>query len=123
MSGTYDGMSLQLINGNTVSMAGSSTRSGMLLASRGVWGGATGAFVFIAPYTTGSQMNQFEISGYNYSPRKAYKYILSNYNYTAATPGHGLQKISLGSHDDISVRVGRTSSGNWCIILGDVSTT
>lgn len=123
LSGTYDGISLRLINGNTVSMMGTITRSGIMLASRGFWGAVTGAIVFIAPYSLGSQMNQFEISGFNYSPRKAYKYILSNYNYTAAIPGHLLHKVSLGSNDDISVRVGRTSSGNWCIILGDESTT
>lgn len=112
MSGTYDGMSLRLTNGNTVSMAGTSTGSGLLLASRGSGNATTGAIVFIAPYTTGTQMSQFEISGYTYSPRKAYKYILSNYNYTLASPGHNLQKVSLGSHDDISIRVGRTASGN-----------
>ena len=112
MSGIYDGMSLQLTNGNTISMAGTGTRSGMLLASHGAGNATTGAIVFIAPYTTGAQMSQFEISGYTYSPRKIYRYILSNYNYTVASPGHGLQKLSLGSHDDISIRVGRTASGN-----------
>ena len=122
LSGTYTGFSHKINGTNTIF---TSPSSGSDSRGRTIFGlaeyrahssAATGAIVFIAPFSKASTiMKSIEIDGMIYSPSNAVRVVINNYT-------SGLtKKMSYGTVD-IQVRVGETADGKFCVILGDVAT-
>ena len=123
LSGIYTGFSHKINGTNTLftsPSSGSDSRGRTtfgLAEYRAHSSAATGAIVFIAPFSRASGiMKSIEIDGMIYSASNIIRIIINNYT-TGLT-----KKMSYGTRD-IAVRVGETADGKFCVILGDVAST
>lgn len=127
ISGLYDGVTLKLNGGNTVisttnpgSTATNAIAVSHLASYRSGASSQVGAIVFMAPAGLNLGMLQFKVRGLLYNQHIVDFIIQGHWN---GSGWFDLRKINYGSVD-IQVRWGRlTSTGQLCLILGDIGTT
>lgn len=128
LTGSYTNASIKTNGVNTIysiPSAGTPLTNSRTINSIAEFRGAsntTGCIVINTTITnSNSVMKRLHIKGFGYTTSRIINVIVDNYN-SSSNLNYAVTKVSLGD-TDIQVRFAFNSSGKFCVILGDVTTT